>query len=203
MTKKKSCSILVLITLYAIVSCSKSKDLEVHQIQDYFPLQVGNYWEFKNPSWAGTYLFQIDSIKKIGGKEYFRMIKKEGIYQDTVFYRKDPFWIVYERRIGLDEVIKYNFGVPTGYHWEYVDHYKIFNGQTWIVTLGAKSDTVKSSNYIFENCCRYFNDIDRMADEESVWWLAPGVGVAKYTYLGGIGSQRLIKSRINGIEKEY
>lgn len=204
MIKNKSCfSIFTLIAVYGLISCSKSKDAEVHQIEDYFPLEVGNYWEFKNPSLAGTYFFKIDSIKTIDGKEYFRMIKEQGPYNDTVFYRKSPFWMVYERRRGLDEVVKYNFGVPAGFHWEYMDHYKSFNGETWIITLGAKSDTVRSSNYLFENCYRYFNDIERMADEESIWWLAPGVGVVKYTYLGGIGSQRLVKAKINGVEKEY
>ncbi len=189
-----------LIALCIFYSCKK--DSAVNQIQDYFPLQVGNYWEYKAFN-GNTFKYQTDSIKNLDGKDYFRMLRSGFLIQsgsDTVYYRKDPYWIVYERRRTTQEILKVNFGVPVGAKWD--NGIDIYSGHTWWVTLSSNTDTVKCTNFTFENCYRYYYDVRETADDEYWWFLAPGVGIVKELN-GSVPASRLVKSKINGVERVY
>jgi hypothetical protein len=185
-----------LIALFVFSSCQKD-DQVVNSIDDYFPLQVGNYWEFKSYN-GQTFKYQIDSVKNLDGVNYFRMLRSA---TDTIYYRKDPYWKVYERRRTTAEVLKFDFGVPAGYRWALPPD-PAFNNRIWMITLQSKTDTVKSNHDTFEHCCRYYIDIETVADEEYWWVLAPGVGFVK-NWNAWFPPSRLIKAKINGVEREY
>jgi hypothetical protein len=193
--------ILIISFIIALSFIRCKKDSTVNQGDDYFPLQVGNYWEFKAFN-GNPFKYQIDSIKNLEGKDYFRMLRSGFLISgtDTVYYRKDPASIVYERRRTTQEVLKVNLSVPVGTKWDYaIDSH---SGHKWWASLGSKTDTVKCSNYTFENCYRYFYNVEETADEEYWWFLAPGVGIVK-DMNASFPASRLTKAKINGVETEY
>jgi len=188
-----------LIASFSFIKCQK--DSAVNQSDDYFPLQVGNYWEFKAFN-GRTFTYQIDSIKNLDGKDYFRMLRSGFLIPfgaDTVYYRKDPASVVYERRRTTQEVVKVNFGVPVGTKWDNgIDN----SGHTKWVSIGSKTDTVKCTNFTFENCYRYFYNVEETADDEYWWFLAPGVGIVK-DMNASFPASRIVRARINGVETVY
>ncbi len=60
----------------------------------YFPLSVGNEWNYKiqnNPESDYVSTWRVNSITKISGKEYFEIIKENNLnsYKDTSYFRID------------------------------------------------------------------------------------------------------------------
>jgi hypothetical protein len=167
--------------------------------EDYLPLQVGNYWELTMR--YGTVTYRVDTVEKIDNKDYFRMIATGNRpTNDTLFFRKDSQGKVYERSRTSDEILKFDFSVSVGTKWQYYpDPLWNFSQDPWNVTLLSKTDTVKCGNCTFENCYTFYYDILHAADEETHWFLAPGIGFVEYCYHG----YRLKKAKINGIERTF
>lgn len=190
---------LSLIALCIFSSCTK--DAVLNNSQDYFPLQLGNYWEFKAFN-GQPFKYQIDSIKNLDGKDYYRMLRSGFLIQgtDTVYYRKDPASVVYEKRRTTQEVLKLNFDVPLGTTWD--NGIDPSSGHMWHVTFSSNTDTVKCSNLTFENCYRYFYNVVETADDEHWWFLAPGVGIVK-DMNASFPASRITKAKINGIVREF
>ena len=176
--------------------------------EDYLPLQVGNYWELGDKVTSKTML--IDKIENLAGIDYYRMVEKinytPALY-DTIYYRKTADGKVYERGKSTAEVLKFDFSGSLGEHWSYAIDPLLTDASwtrfPWVVTFQSKVDTVKRSNYTFENCYSYLYDQIQVADEEDVWSLAPGIGfVRTYSPMWGM-ARRLKKVIINGVETVY
>lgn len=197
-------SISSLIVLLILASCVK--DAVVDSSQDYFPLQVGNFWEL---SIVGTRT--IDQTVTLDGKDYYRMVSVRvwpngTTSKDTAFYRKSSDGKVYQRGTkSTDEILKFDLTAVVGQPWSYAkDPTRSFNPHPWNVTLNSNIDTTVVKNYTIENCYRYYFDLLQMADDEYNVWLAPGIGIVRERYSGGTPDRIAIKrARINGIERVF
>jgi hypothetical protein len=193
-----------LIGLVLLASCVK--DTVLPAAVDYFPLQVGNYWVL---SFGGT--STIDQIVTLNGIDYYRMIHVQvwpnsSITKDTAFYRKTADGKVYQRGTkSSDEILKYDFGAASGQTWTYaIDPTTTFNPHPMNVTLVSISDTVRLGNDTIRSSYRYYYDVPQTADEETIVWLAPGIGIVKKVYLGGTSDRiALTKAMINGVVKQF
>jgi hypothetical protein len=193
-----------IIGLVLLASCVK--DAVTSTSVDYFPLQVGNYW---NLSSIGTR--SIDTIVSLNGINYYRMVHVQvgptGITsRDTTFYRKTTDGKVYERGTkSTDEILKFDLGANSDQTWTYAKDPTIsINTYPWNATLKSVIDTVQLGNNTIRNCYRYYYDIPQGADEETTIWLAPGIGFVKEFYSGGtIDRKSLTKVRINGIVRQF
>lgn len=193
----------LLIGLFVLASCTKDAALPVSV--DYFPLQVGNFWEM---SFVGTRT--IDQIVTLDGKDYYRMVsvrvwKSGTVTKDTVFYRKVEGKVYQRGTKSTDEILRFDLSASSGQTWTYPkDPATTFNPHPWNVTLRTVSDTVHLGNDTLRSCYRYLFDIPQSADEESNIYLAPGIGIVKEVWLGGSPDRIALKrSKINGIEKIY
>jgi hypothetical protein len=202
MTKSISfISSIAVIGLLFTVSCKK--DAVFNSGKDYFPLNVGNYWEL---SFRGTRT--IDQIVNLDGKDYYRMVSvtvwpNGSTTKDTVYYRKTADGKVYQRDKNTSEILKFDLTASKGKMWHYTTENPIYP-LPWNATLQNKTDTVVVNNNTLENCYRYYFDYPQTADEESAIWLAPGIGVVREEWIGGPANRIAItKARINGILKEF
>jgi hypothetical protein len=191
---------IALIGLISLASCAK--DAVDDLSKDYFPLQVGNYWEF-SPYWTDS----IDKIEKLDGNDYYRMVSadcKTRSYLDTVYYRKTADGKVYKRsKRTTGDILKFDLAAQVGQTWNYILPGP-YQSLPWNATLKSNTDIIPLGNDTIINCYRYFFDIPQMADEEECWLLAPGIGfVVKNNYNGWLGGYKLKKVRINGIVREF
>ncbi len=160
--------------------------------KDYFPLGLGNYWEFDNGS-GFIATRSIDRIEIIDGHDYYRMIS----HRDTVYYRKSG-GNIYMKKKGKPEAVLIKFDASVGDQWTFEDSTWFGSNwdsseSIWNVNLLSTSETLKLGVNTFDNCylyafsnscyeCGYFT------------WLGPGLGVIQESYSG-----LLKKAKINGV----
>ena len=140
---------------------------------------------------------ELDKVVNLDGKDYFRIVSSGYLsFSDTSYYRKDPYWKVYKKQRGSNEVLLFDFGVPVSYKWvmQVVEN----NLKFWAIVV-SKTDTVQSHQYTFENCYRYYYNVIESADEEFGWDLAPGVGFVKSSN-AWLPDCRLTRAKIDGKE---
>jgi hypothetical protein len=183
--------LIAVVQLMLFTSCQKS--LQTGNLDgDYFPLQVGNYWEF---NFIGTKT--IDEIVTLDGKEYFRMVSAYSTFRDTTYYRKTSDGKVYSRKLKTAEGLMYDFRAEVKDSWK--------NGDMTI-TLNKIDGEKDLGTLKLKNCYVFYQDPKlSWADDEYIWWFAPGIGFVYYYALGGVYNQNYIlkKSRINGVETTY
>ena len=163
---------------------------------DYFPLQLGNYWEID-----GRNVKSIDGEENLSGTNYYRMIFDEKYGgKDAVYFRKTPDGKIYEKTRSGDEQLKFDLNAEVGSTWTF----QLFGSDypPHDVTLESKSDTVILHNYVFTDCYRFRFDILPMADDELTVYLAPGIGVLKESCFCP-GSGLLNKVNIDGVELQF
>lgn len=173
---------------------------------NFFPLQIGNYWEFhapvQNPQGDNTILkMEITTTKEFGGEEYYLMVRKTegsyGSYVDTLYYMMNDNGYVYQR-------------LKTG---ELTNPYRLgaMHGSRWRSSLSATSDDI-SVMYIknpvvihsslVENCREFKYDVEDIIDEEHWTTLAPGIGIVTMHSAWGF-KKDLKKAIVNGVEYNF
>jgi hypothetical protein len=180
---------------------------EAISVQDYLPLQIGNYWEFSNGHYGGSIL--TDKIENLNGVDYYRLIRNYNpipiAYRDTIYIRKTSNGIVYQRtKNSNNETVLFYLAASTG--------------EVWITTntnpaipsygnLSNKLDSVKRNNVVFTNCFRFEYYFVSKGNGQWEWnyWLAPNVGFVKFLPISPypVGVERLTKSIINGVVQTY
>jgi hypothetical protein len=195
-----------LLIILCIVGCHDENE-PTRINSDYFPLHVGDYWEFvpvntQDPA-AFTWRREITDKVTLDNKEYFQAITKSNSsadYVDTVYYRVDDNGLVFSRRNNTAGEINI-------YRLDAMD------GESWITPFGYSSENpvegktkcsvgiFKFNDAVFENCKTFSFDVEQWVDEERYTILSKGIGPLREG--SAWFTQDLKKAFINGSTFEF
>lgn len=199
----------LLIILAAVIFCGCENDNDPQATEpdpSYFPLKVGNYWEYvpvlQNPDLLSIEV-QIPSTATIGDYEYYLMVTKynyTGFTQvgDSSYYRVDSKGYVFERTThGSEEANRFRLAAADGETWTiYTPPLKDYVATTTDIS------TLNLNDIEIENCKSYYFDFPPMIDDEHTLILAPGLGIVKKLFSGGFDST-LRRATINGAKYNF
>lgn len=195
--KTKETLLAILFIFALLVSCDSD---DTHHFpnasNDYFPLHIGDKWEYKN------HIRKVSIATTINSKEYLLMLSE--IYQaDTLydsredFYRKENGKVYKLYTDQSDEFLFVDFSLAEGESWTY--DMQMNDDDQWNVT--AQSEICFDfGQLVLEHCKPFYHDVPGWADEEQVYVFAPGIGeISNYSPAWGAGDT-IQKAKINGIE---
>lgn len=186
------------------IGCDDHNDFNLTE-NNFFPLQVGNYWEFHpfpHPSSDETVVkMEITSTQEFSGVEYYLMVRKSegpyGVYIDTSYYRTNEMGFVFQRLKTGEFVNPYRLGARDGERWS---SSVPANGVDVSVRYIDEPITVNST--LLANCRVFAYDKEEWIDEEYWTTLAPGIGIV--TSHSAWGFRRDLKRAvINGVEHNF
>lgn len=199
--------LLIFAVVLIMTACECDEDPQPELSNDYLPLTIGNYWNFKSVGYAGERLTEHREVKDyvtLNGKEYYLVVSTplsdvaSDQYRDTSYYRIDNagFVYVYRKSIGLEEN-RYRLNAKDGDTWTYdfIDNY--------IATMRLSELSKKIGDAEVEHSKDYSFDVEQWADEEYTYTLAPGIGFLKEFSDAWGGGQELKSARINGRYIEF
>jgi hypothetical protein len=171
---------LLLMIALLMIACDKNESEIIILSGDYFPLEIGNYWQFENSGKK-----EVIGTDTIDSKAYFILATNN----DTSYYRKVNNKI-YVTEYGEDEGLKFDLNANINDTWSY---------GTYTVKLVSKSDTMKINGHKITGCYQFFFDVPEWIDEEHTIWLAPGIGfIQNYCGLCYDQTTQLAKACIGG-----
>jgi hypothetical protein len=172
---------------FSLFSCKKDDTNVDTGTNDYFPLEVGNKWEFEYDEFI-----EVIGTTTISGKTYYAL---KGNY-DTTYYRIGSNKVYFvNRKVSDSEKNIFDLNASKGQTWNYGE-YK--------VKMVSKTDTVLINNRKITGCYNFFFDIPEAIDEEHSIWLAPGYGFIQQQCGFCIHPLRkLQKAKINGEVLEF
>jgi hypothetical protein len=199
-------NILFLVVGLIAFSCHEDSDAVKIDVNYYFPLQVGNYWEYgpvpnKNPLTKDGKSI-IAGTKVIDGQEYAMMVRtfenSPGDYVDTIYYRTTSNGFVYSRTNQDDKDFNvYRLGASKGDSWVVEDYYSLTGKMavTDVATIILNTTTIN-------DCKTFYFNAERWVDEEHYAIIGPGFGIIQS---GGAEGFDLIlkKAVINGQEYNF
>jgi hypothetical protein len=194
-------SLLSIILLFGlIVSCDTDTKYLPELGDDYFPLGVGDIWEYENQT------RKVIGTESINGKEYKRVEVKyyraDTIYSThEMYYRKKNGIKIYKvNHEKTGEFLFADFSREDGESWTYPAN--IGDDDNWNVTVRTDID-FDFGDLVLKNCKSFYYDVPNWADEEHVIIFAPGIGEISNVSLGwGLGDT-LRKATINGIQYQF
>jgi len=198
--KKRLLAISLIFTL--LMACDKDDSDEILiNAKHYFPLEIGNSWEYEHCTRSVT------GTKLINGKEYFVVSEQTtGLDGQYAIYIKDLFFRTTNSKVyqlyndKSDEFILANFSLGEHESWKYKSNDS--NDQYWHVEVLPDIDlTIGKTN--IKNCKAFLYDVPQWADEEQTMSFAPGFGQVKSSSIAWGLSNTLQKAKIKGIEYEF
>lgn len=165
--------ILFLSAFVLFVSCSKEAvlkaDLRSLKEHGYFPLHIGNEWDYGNGSMVRT-----DAIETIEGRAYFRFISTNGSRVDTNYYRAEGDKI-FEKQRQWAEILRFDLDAKKNKPWTY----KLFPEATYHYNaqLRDKNASIETDNFEFKNCLEFYFNSPKVGDSEHEIFLAKGIGI--------------------------
>lgn len=191
----------ILLFLGVFTSCDTEtcNDLPESSI-DYFPLTIGDKWEYRD------HTREVTGIETINGIEY-KLVEIKTYRADTLYsthqtyFRLESGGKVYKvNNNKTGEFLFVNFSLTEGESWEYDSH--LGNGDKWNVLVRPEV-TFDFGNQKLDNCKPFFYDVPGWADEEQVYIFAKGIGeINNYSPAWG-GSDTLQQAVINSIEFNF
>ena len=182
--------LVISLILTAMISCEKDETLKINSSENYFPLQIGNQWNFEV---AGK-----DSIigkTNINGIEYFEFVNDNGI---STFYRKENDLVYVKYTKEDEERLMFDLTANIDETWECAPGY---------VTLVNRNVTLTIGDRQIENCLQFDFRNEDLMDYDSETWLAPGIGFIQQTcqecYDSGYEKLQLKSAKINNQVVEF
>ncbi len=156
----------------SMFSCQKEDNQRIELDNDYFPLAVGNQWNFEL---AGKDL--IVEQTEINGIEYFKFVND---YGTTSYYRKqnDRIYVKNSSKDSEEEMI-FDLAANIDKTWEYGSGY---------VTLVSRNASITIGETQIDSCLQYSFYNKNLIDYGSTMWLAPGIGLIQRTCQECFGS---------------
>lgn len=137
-------------------------------IPNYFPLTIGNYWEYDN-----NYKYQIFSDSVINGKQFFKYGKSEEF--PDYYLRNDNSGNIYAYSFALsEEYLWLDFNMGVGDTCIYNNGY-----DTYYAEIIEDSISIETEVGIFNNCKLVICYIPNMVDSDIWYYFAPDVGIVK------------------------
>jgi hypothetical protein len=183
-------------------SCDDNHPKVTIKDDDYFPLQIGNYWEFSTAHPGGdatSFKREIVGKTEIQGMEYYTFVSTNlnNQYRDTIYFRKDEQQHVY-RRVKLEpEINVFRLNAAEGEHWKFGN----INDAEYDVMVNVLEIQLGSEH--LSNAKVFSYDASQLADEEYYVTLSKGIGFSiEGSYAWGFTST-LQRARINGLEYTF
>lgn len=200
-------AVLLFLTVIAFCGCENDNDPRSRAFDpSYFPLEVGNNWEYIPISQAGDLLsvnVEIPSTATIDDHEYYLMVTRyvyTGVTNigDSSYYRINSSGYVFVRTTsGLEEANRFRLAAAEGETWTIeAPPFKDF-----VATAGGTSP-VDINTITIENCKSYVFDLPRFIDDEHSLILAPRLGIIRKFF--GEGANLVLKqATIGGVEYNF
>jgi hypothetical protein len=177
--------------ILVFISCQKDNLTKIEVSSDYFPLKVGNYWNYELD---GKYLVKDSQL--LDGKEYFEIINDYGT--SSFYVNRDNKIYVRDLSINSKEEMKFDLTAQTNDTWTY---------GPGSVTLANRNATISIGNLQVDSCLQFDFYNKKLIDYGSTIWLAPGIGLIQRSCQECFGSAteiiKLNKVNINGKEVEF
>ena len=195
-------SLLSIILLFGLlVSCdTDTKYCLPESGDDYFPLGVGDIWEYENQT------REVIGTESINGREYKRVEVKyyraDTVYSThELYYRKKNVYKVYQvNNDKSDEFLFADFSRKDGESWTY--DIQMRDEDKWNVTVRTDID-FDFGDLVLNNCKSFYYDVPNWVDEEHAITFAPGIGEISSVLLGcGLGDT-LRKATINSVQYQF
>lgn len=164
--------LVISLAFLTMISCEKDDNLRIKLDKDYFPLQVGNQWNFVL---AGK--DSIVDITTIDGNDYYEFAND---YGTTSYYRKkDGRIYVKSPSFENKEEMKFDLAANVNATWKYGSGY---------VTLINRNATITIGDTQLDSCLQFNFHNKNLMDYGSTVWLAPGIGLIQQTCQECFGS---------------
>lgn len=98
--------------ILVFMSCQKDHLTNIEVSSEYFPLKVGNYWNYKLD---GKYLVKDSQL--LDGKEYFEIINDYGT--SSFYVNRDNKIYVRDLSINSNEEMRFDLTAQTNDTWTY------------------------------------------------------------------------------------
>jgi hypothetical protein len=198
--KTKETLLAILFIFALLVSCDNDDTYQFpNASNDYFPLHIGDTWEYKN------HIRKVSVATTINNKEYV-LITSDIFRADTLydsreeFYRKENGKVYKLYTDQSDEFLFVDFTLAEGETWKY--KMQNMGDDQWNVTVQPKI-CFDFGQLVLDNCKPFYYDVPGWADEEQVYVFAPGIGeINNYSPAWG-GSDTIQKAQINGITYQF
>ncbi len=165
---------LILTFLYIVTGCNSPAESHI-EIEQYYPMRIGNQWEYINSS--GT-VEKITDTLRVHGKLFYGFSKRSE--EPEYWMRETNGKIYYLNLHDSTEFLLFDFTTPTGSSWELPSGYECSFGIG--LTLVGKTDTIVTAIGTFYNC-HHFRHQTICRDAGMVdTWLVKGIGKVKYTF---------------------
>ena len=157
--------IVIGLVIMTLISCEKDDNQRIVLNDDYFPLQIGNQWNFELTGNESI----IDKIE-INGIDYYKFVNDNGI---TSYYRKQGDRIFFKSSSADgNEEMKFDLAANVNDTWTYDIGY---------VTLISRNARITIGNMQIDSCLQFnFHNTDLIDYGYSIW-LAPGIGLIQKT----------------------
>lgn len=199
--KTKNLILLIATIASLLSSCDNDKYSDFTTVpNDYFPLQIGDNWEYD------THIRKVTGTEEVNNIEY-KIVVDEFYRADTLSYshnnyyrlgNNDKVYQLYNDK--SDEFLFLDFSRKEGDSWKYDTSED--DDQKWNVEVFPEID-FSINNHIIENCKKFFYDVPGWADEEHYITFAPGIGeISGYSPAWGTG-HTIQKATINGITYQF
>lgn len=192
--------VISIFSIFAIVSCSSSTEPEILKpSSEYFPLSIGNYWEYEesysseDSSNTITFKSTITRTERIGGFNWYKIesVRENETSKRHLMIEKDS---VYELQYNFQNPIRsLQYIVPK----ELTETFpSIFGGDVGINKKVEKLDTTIQTNIgVFTNCYRFQYSTSSWTEKEIFVY---GIGIVEkhltvYNVSTGKTSQRISK----------
>jgi hypothetical protein len=164
--------LLINLVITVLISCKKEDNQRINLDKDYFPLQIGNLWNFEL---AGK--DSIIALANVKGIDYYEFVNDYG----TTYYCRKQDNRIYIKSFWTDskEEMKFDLAANIGETWAFGAGY---------VTLVSRNATVTIGDTQIDSCLQFnFHNKD-LIDYGSSIWLAPGIGFIQQTCQECFGS---------------
>lgn len=163
---------MIILVITALISCEKDDNQSIHLDEDYFPLQIGNQWNYEL---AGK--DSIVNLTEIDGFDYYEFVND---FETTSYYREqdDRIYVKFSSTESEEEM-KFDLAANIDETWKYGPGY---------VTLISRNVTITIGDTQIDSCLQFnFHNKD-LIDYGSTIWLAPGIGIIQQTCQECFGS---------------
>lgn len=181
------------ILLLPLFCACEQDETSIWKGEDYLPLEVGNYWEYKTTSTSinNTERYTTEATVILNNKTYWP-IRSNFPNSPVSYRRKGTDGKIFYKDTDGDEYVKFNLNLNEGEEWQYKQGN---NEALWTARLVSKSTSIKLKEYTFENCYHFYYDIPEYADEEHQIILAPGIGIVRFGS-SSVGNIDLVTAKV-------
>lgn len=165
---------------------------DTSELNDYFPLQIGNEWSFTFPYWTPssgdtmvTVTYKITEKKQVNEKEYYAFNYQMPFFPDSWIIENIDTIFVRQNESGdimlLVDDIEWPYFIFDEALVDSMVKLSIKDMDYWFL-IESTNDTISTVVGDFYECYRILNYFPQIKGTEHFTWFAPGYGPVKIWY---------------------